>query len=381
MEKPVFYLRGRRERRENKNLVVFLCVLCVLCGELNAQETEILETNKITITSLLPSGAVLKTGFGFLYDENTIVCSYSDVKGASKVQVQWDGTSTYTNRLLSFNESMDIAVLAAEEEIPVITPIISSNTLAIGDKVSYWTEKNGRWELTQAAVHEILDTGKGYDLILIESSLYSSRSTPLYDSAGKIIGWVQGKRAIPMETIASFAEKRNESVTMADVNRIEPQWKFEKPASPGPARFLKLLEMKMVSGPSAFPFKLDLPKHWVSKIYERSNKFHLRSAESGIVIEIRSTSSWSDDVIEAIEKSETMIFADFLRSELIPYSVDYLTGFRAYYEDSDPLNPYAMHAFYTSSGRNFYILSVSYPKGMEEEIRPFVDQVFSSFRI
>ena len=367
--------------RENRDFIFLLCVLCALCGELNAQETEILETNKLTITSLQASGEVMKTGFGFLYDETTIVCSYSDVKGASRIQVQWDGTSTYTNRLLSFSESMDLAVFAAEEEIPAITPIISSSTLAIGDKVSYWTEKNGRWELTPAAVHEILDTGKGYDLILIESSIYSSRSTPLYHSTGKIVGWVQGKRAIPMETIASFAEKKNESIAITDLNQIDPQWKFEKPASSGATGLSKFSEMKTVSGPKAFPFQLELPKHWVSKVSDRPGRFHFRSGESGVVIEVRAMSIGNEDVLTAIEKSETLIFADLLRSELIPYSVDYLTGFRAYYEDSDPLNPYALHAFYTGSAQNFYILSVSYPKKIEEETGTFVDQIFSSFRI
>jgi hypothetical protein len=362
-----------------KNFLIFL--LCILCAEINAQDTDILLTNKITITSLNPSGEVLKTGFGFLYDETTIVCGYSDVKGAAKVQVQWNGTSAYTNRLLSFNESMDLAVLAAEEEIPVITPIIGSNTLAIGDKVSYWTQKNGHWQMTPAAVHEILDTGKGYDLILIESSTYSSRSTPLYHSSGKIVGWVQGKRAIPMETIASFVEKRNESILITDLNQIDPRWKFEKPASKNRAGLLKFSEMKTVSGPKAFSFKLELPKDWVSKVSDRSGRFHFQSGESGVMIEVRAMPIGDENVLGAIEKSETMIFADLLRSELTPYSVDYLTGFRAYYEDSDPLNPYAMQAFYTASAQTFYILSVSYPKKIEEKIRAFIDQIFSSFRM
>jgi hypothetical protein len=362
-----------------KHFLIFL--LCVLFGEANGQDTDILQTNRITITSLNSSGEVLRTGFGFLYDETTIVCSYSDVKGAAKVQVQWNSASAYTNRLLSFNESMDIAVLATEEEIPAITPIISSNTLAIGDKVSYWTQKNGRWELTSAAVHEILDTGKGYDLILIESSTYSARSTPLYHSNGKIVGWVQGKRAIPMETIAAFAEKQNESIPITDLNRVDPQWKFEKPVSSNAAKHFKFSEMKRVSGPKPFSFKLDLPAHWVSKVSEYSGKFHFLSSESGVMVEVRALSIGDDDVLAAIEKSETMIFADLLRSELIPYSVDYLTGFRASYEDSDPLNPYAMQVFYTASAQNFYILSVSYPKKMEEVIGSFVDQIFSSFRL
>ena len=377
----MFYRRGRRGRRENKSLLFFLCGLCVLCGELDAQDTEILETNRITITSLKSSGEPLKTGFGFLYDETTIVCSYADVKGAAKVQVQWDGSSAYTNQLLSFNESMDIAILAAEEEIPAVTPIISSNMLAIGDKVSYWTQKNGRWELTPAAVHEILDTGKGYDLILIESSTYSARSTPLYHSSGKVVGWVQGKRAIPMETIAALAEKQNESIPIMELNRIDPQWKFEKPASSNAAGHFKFSEMKTVSGPKAFSFKLELPEYWASKVSERSGRFHLLSGESGVMVEVRVLSIGDDDVLAAIEKSETMIFGDLLRSELIPYSVDYLTGFRASYEDSDPLNPYAMQVFYTASAKNFYILSVSYPKRIEEKIRSFVDQIFSSFRM
>jgi hypothetical protein len=322
----------------------------------------------------------LKTGFGFLYDENRIVCSYSDVKGAAKVQIQWDGSKGNAKSLLTFSESMDLAVLVADEEIPAITPIMSSKTLAIGDKVSYWSEKDGGWQMTSAAVHEILDTGKGYDLILIESSTYSSRSTPLYHSTGKIVGWVQGKRAIPMEAIATLAEKDTKSIPMSEVNRIDPQWKFEKPGLSNAGGHFKFPDLKMLSGSKAFPFKLELPEHWVTKIDDRFGKLHLRSSKSIVVIELRAMVMGSEDILAAVEHSETIIFPGFLRSELFPFSVDYVTGFRANYEDSDPINPYALQVFYTGSAQNFYILSVAYPRRIEEEIRSFVDQIFSSFR-
>ncbi len=339
-----------------------------------------LQVNKVTIASV-QIGKQTRTGLGFLYDETTVVCSYSDVKGASQIQVQWGGRSTNANRLISFNESMDLAILAAQEEIPVVTPIASSSTLAAGDRISYWREREGNWELSKGSVHEILDSGKGYNLILIESNNYSTRSTPLYNEEGKIVGWLQGKRAIPMETIAFFADKQAGSISINDL-AANPSWKFTKPSSGSSQSGLSFDEPKTVSGPATFPFKVNLPGDWEPKVSGGPVKFHVRYERSGICVEIRAIPlGEDDDLLTALSQMESFIFPDFLRAELIPYSAENLTGFRAHYEDSDPMNPYELQTFCTSFSGNLYLLSISYPKKIEEEMKPLVERIFSSFRM
>lgn len=358
---------------------ILYCFLIPL--SLAAQEEETVYTNRVTISAIDQRGKTIRSGIGFLYDENTVVGSYSDVKGSAGVRVEWDGVSVAANRMIAFSESMDLAVLAADEEIPVVTPIGSSTTLALGDKISYWIEREGKPELTRGAVHQIMDTGKGYDLILVESANYASRSTPMYNTDGKIVGWLQGKRAIPMETIAGFAERETSGIAIPEINQAQPPWKFSKPAGVPEATELSFSEMKSVTGPAAFPFQLDLPGDWEVKVLSASGKFHVRYERSGVCVEVRAIALGEhQDVYNALSEIENVVFTDFLRADLIPYSAEYLTGFRASYEDNDAMNPYSLQVFFTSSAQKLYLLSVCYPRKIEEELKPFVEQIFASFR-
>ena len=360
-------------------ILLFLLIPFVLM----AQEDEIIHADRVTVAALDQAGRTIRSGPGFLYNETTLVCSYSDVHAASAIRVQWSEGSTEANKIISYNESMDLAVLSALQEIPVETPIGSSTTLALGDKVFYWIQQGDRWQLTPGAIHQILDTGKGYNLILIESANYTNRSTPLYNSDKKIVGWLQGKRAIPMETIAEYAEKQPGGFTIKDLNRSGLRWKFSKPASAADGRAMKLSvsSLKTVSGPSSYSFQVSLPEGWEATVSDHAGKFLVRYEHAGICVEVRAMPLGSEDLLSSLEEIENTVFADFLRSELMPYSADYLTGFRASYEDSDGINPYSLQVFYTSSSQNLYLLSISYPQEKEEEMRPLVEQIFASFRM
>ena len=360
-------------------ILLFLLIPFLLA----AQDDEIIHADKVAIAALDQAGRTIHRGTGFLYNETRVICSYADVHAASAIRVEWPGGSSETNRIVSYSESMDLVVLAAPQEIPVETPIGMSTTLALGDKVSYWIQQDDRWELARGAVHQILDTGKGYDLILIESASYTTRATPLYNSDKKIVGWLQGKRAIPMETIAEYAEKKPGELTINELNRSALRWKFSKPvsAADGPGEEFSVSALKTVSGPSSYSFHMNLPEDWKAIVSDHGGKFLVRYEHAGICVEVRAMPLGNEDLLSSLEEIENTVFADFRRSELIPYSAEYLTGFRASYEDSDAMNPYSLQAFYTSSSQNLYLLSISYPEKKEEDMKPLVEQIFSSFRM
>ena len=362
-----------------KRILLFLLIPLVL----GAQDDEMIRADRVTVIALDQAGRTIRSGPGFLYNGTTLICSYSDVRAASGIRVEWPGGSTEANRIISYNESMDLAALAAPQEIPVETPVGLSTTLALGDKVSYWIQQENRWQLVPGAVHQILDTGKGYNLILIESANYSTRSTPLYNSDKKIVGWLQGKRAIPMETIAEYAEKEPGELTIKEMNGSGLRWKFSKPATgaSGPGEDLRISALKTVSGPSSYSFHLNLPEDWEATVSDHAGKFLVRYEHAEICVEVRALPLGGEDLLTSLEEIENTVFADFLRADLIPYSAEYLTGFRASYEDSDGLNPYSLQVFYTSASQKLYLVSISYPEKKEEEVKPLVEQIFASFRM
>ena len=360
--------------------IFLMAISSILAAEQSTtQDDDLIQTNKVMVVSYQSAGKVSKTGLGFLYDPNTVVCSYSDVKGASQIQIQWEGSGAVIKRLIAFHESMDLAVLGTDEELPVLTPLSVSSTLAAGDRVSYWIEREG-WQLVHGDVHEIMDTGKGYDLILIESRNYSSRSTPLYNSEGLIVGWLQGKRAIPMQTIATFAENKSSEMQITEVSSMDASWNFVKPSGKAGGSLSFSSEMKTVAGPAEFPFELELPGDLEGRVLNSSGKFHARYDRAPISVEIRAVPMGDQDIFAAMEHAESLVFADFLRSDMIPYSADYLTGFRASYEDNDAVNPYFLQVFFSSSSGKLYVVSVCYPKKLEEQMESLVEQIFSSFR-
>jgi hypothetical protein len=126
---------------------------------------------------------------------------------------------------------------------------------------------------------------------------------------------------------------------------------------------------------------MEIPGDWTVRLSEPAGRFHVRYERDGLMLEVRALTLNGEDLITALENLENLVFPDFLRSELIPYSAETVTGFRGFYEDNDPINPYSLHVFFTSAGEKLYVLSIAYPKRMEKETEPFVDRIFSSFRM
>jgi len=355
---------------------------CLLLATTAAAQ-DVTGADRVNVVSLLEDGKIDRTGPGFLYDEHTLVCSYSDVKGALQLRIESQGASAFTNSLIVFNESMDVAVLRINEDVLSATPLGNLNSLAIGDPVTFWAEQNGEWRIAEGTVREITDTGKGYDLISVDSAVFSPHGSPLYNTKKQVVGWIQGQSAVPLGRIAQLAERKSESLTIRQYKGSSTVWKFQKPAIPLNNTTPDVREMITLRGPSAYPFRIDLPHAWKTRAYKPSSNFLLRTEDpqSGICAELRATRLGDRDLLTGIDKTEPLVFTNLLRSQMVPYSTTHFTGFRAQYEDSDSVRLYAVDVFYTAFSGNLYILSVAYPQNVQSDITELIEQIFSSLRL
>jgi hypothetical protein len=358
--------------------ILVLLMALFLCG-FNLPEE--IEKNKVVVEAFDEKGQFLRSGLGFVWDEATIVCSYRNVQGASLIKVLLNGLKSYTNRLISFNDLFDLAVLKAEEEMPEASPLGSSDMVASGDTIYFLVREKTKWQVREAMVEGWTDTGKGYEMIRLQTTP-ASEPSPLYNSSGKIVGWFPtGSLGIPLEAIGSFVSKKTSTVSLAEVKDPSRIWALKLiPEHPEAAAKWESPEMKSVSGNVQFPFQVDVPKHWQQQRVALSDKFLLRVFEEnfGFCVELRILPPRSDDLPSAIERAETLLFSNLGRSNLVPFSARHLTGFRAAYEAMDPEAKYSLGVFYTMSRKYLYVLSLIYPPKYQEEAEILFDQIVSS---
>src|SRR4030095_1212046 len=148
-------------------LVLFLSAALVQGADPTPQE-EAIEKNRVSILSFDEHGTLLRSGIGFLYDGNTLICGYSNVKGASSIKAEEEGSHSYSTRLISYSDSYDFAVLKTEEEDMNASSLAGSDTLAVGDKVYFFQREQGKWKLMQAMVKGWIDSGEGYETIRLQ---------------------------------------------------------------------------------------------------------------------------------------------------------------------------------------------------------------------
>jgi Trypsin-like peptidase domain len=355
---------------------------------------EIIEKNRINVLSFDEHGMLLRSGTGFLWDGSTLVCGYSTVKGASSIKIEEDGLHSYSTRLISFNDFYDFAILKAEEEDMEASTLAGSDTLAVGDRVYFFQRDKGKWQLSEAMVKGWIDSGKGYEMIRLQTfpqktSGQKDRSTtyepsPLFNESAKVIGWIYRESiALPLKAMAGYLEARNSTIPLSQVHGTSDVWapqKVEENAPPGP---FECCNMILVEGTKQFPFQVQFPEQWAYQIYPQASRFLLRAKhpQFGISLELRAMPQETDDLSFAVERAETLIFSAMSRSELIPFSTSRLSGFKATYEDLAGENGYSRIIFYTMAKGHFYALSITYPQKHAEELVPVVDMIFASFKI
>ncbi len=350
-----------------------------------AQETSM--ENRALVEAFDSTGHLLRNGLGFVYDENTIISSYNSVQGASLIEVHVHGEKMSSNRLISYNDLFDLAVLKAQEEIPLDPEFSSSGVLASGDPVYFYSRKGESWERTSASVKGFLDSGKGYEIIQLAIPKAPARvdASPLYNAAGKTVGWLShDSTAVSIRTIAQILSAKSGSVPLPEVGSGEKKCgnrKWRAKIEEGENLFFP--DWILVRGTPAFPFQIELPKEWSLQRNTESNRLLLEASDErfGICIALRVSPQLTDDLMDAIERTETLLFPGFSRSVLDPYSADHFTGFLAHYEDLDPDSNYAMDNFYAMSGSNFYILSLQHPVVLQDQIQLLIEQLVSSLRL
>jgi len=324
------------------------------------------EQNRAIVEAFDANGHLLRSGLGFVFDEDTIICSYRNVQGASLIELRINGEKMSSNRLVSYNDLFDLAVLKAENEIPLEPEPASSGVLGAGDPVYFYSRKGEIWERTSASVKGFLDSGKGYEMIqlTIPGPPAGLEASPLYNGAGKTVGWLsRDSKAVSIYTIAQILAGKTGSVPLPEVGSEEKKCgsrTWHAKAETGTTLYFS--DWVLVRGTSAFPFQIELPKKWIFERKTESGRFLLKAIDEhfGICIALSVSPQHTDDLMNAIEKTETLLFSGFSRSTLAPYSADHFTGFLAHYEDLDPDSNYAMNNFYAMSGANLYILSLQH---------------------
>ncbi|HJZ11875.1 MAG TPA: hypothetical protein VJ521_06985 [Acidobacteriota bacterium] len=329
------------------------------------------------------NGKFLRKSLGFLWDEATVICSFSGVKDASVIEVKTDGSRNSMNRLMTYNAAFDLAVLKTEEEFQETPVLGSSNLVAAGDRIHYFSRQQDRWLRVDASVKDWVDSGQGYQFMRLavpQQNVFEP--SPVYNAQDKVVGWInRGGTAIPLEAIDALVSERNVSVPLDDFKRRSDSWMPRKRTMKGSiAKTWKQPEMTEKTGTSRFPYTCVVPKGWDHQESSQGDRYLFRSFDeaSGINIELRIFPSSGGDMMSTIEEAEARIFTGVSRASLVPYSAQGFTGFMANYDDLEAA--YITSVFYTMFRKNVYALSVAFPQKLEQQINPLLDQVLSSLR-
>lgn len=367
--------------------VIFALLPFLLFASVGAAQEISTEQNRAIIEAFDATGHLLHSGLGFVFDEDTIICSYRSVQGASLIELRISGEKMSSNRLVSYNDLFDLAVLKAENEIPLEPEPASPSVLGAGDSVYFYSRKGETWQRTSAKVKGFLDSGKGYEMIQLTIPGAPARleASPLYNSAGKTVGWLsRDSKAVSIHTIAQIMAGKTGSVPLPEMGSEEKKCGSRKgrpkTETGGALYFSDWVQMR---GTSAFPFQIELPKEWIFEQKTESGRFLLKAFDEhfGICIALTVSPQQTDDLMNAIENTETVLFSGFSRSTLAPYSADHFTGFLAHYDDLDPDSNYAMDNFYAMSGSNLYILSLQHSALLQDQIQLLMEQLVSSLRL
>lgn len=353
-------------------------------GEVEVQKD--IEHNRLVVEALGKDGQILRNGIGFLWDQGRIVCSYSTIRGADTIRVMSSEWANQMNRLVSYSEDMDVAVLQTDGETPDLSPLGSSDMLVAGDSVFYYSRGKTGWHLNAASVKNWADSGKGYETIALGAVAAAERGTrwepsPLYNAAGKIVGWIpKSAAAIPLDSLGGLLSEKSATVLLPEASSRSEFWRMkllESVAAPDENPVFSTFHT--VSGPAAFRFRIGLPLNWPTNMVSEASRFILRSSDVkfGISAELRVMTQSTGDLVMGAESIETLMFPGMPREYIEPYSVDHFTGLRAKYHDDKR----TIHAFYAGSGKNIYVLAVSSPAAYASKIEPLIEQIFSSMEL
>jgi Trypsin-like peptidase domain len=331
------------------------------------------QTPEVRIHAHNAQGSQLRDGLGFLWDDHTVVTSYSAVQGASWIKVEVEGENVVAGELVSFSKLFDIAFLRTAEELPEGRLFGSSDTLAAGDSAFLFAQDKGTWKLKETHLKKWEDSGQGF-VWLHFPEMNSGSASPLFNKTGKIVGWFPGKSpAIPLKAIFAQMADRSAPISLPEFTTWEKFWNVLKvPAKATDKKEAELLPLKKISGPH---FEIGIPRNWEHQTSQQKNHYLLLAAsrQSGISLAIRVVPAETGDLNLETERAELLLFPGTPRKDMDPAMVGGISGLEAHYEDAQG---FASTSFYGLSSGRLCILTVTYPSTMK--VNALLDKLYAS---
>lgn len=144
-------------------------------------------------------------GTGFIVsEEGYIVTNYHVVEGADSVYVTLYDESTYTARVIGYEESNDLAIIKIEPKGDIESLVYGkSSDLSVGDNVYVIGNPLGDLTFTLttgvvSALNRLIDTGSGFNINMFQTdaAVNSGNSGgPVFDEHGFVVGIASAKYA------------------------------------------------------------------------------------------------------------------------------------------------------------------------------------------
>jgi hypothetical protein len=318
-------------------------------------------------------GAPLRNGLGFLWDDHTIVTSYSAVQGASWIKVEVEGESVVAGELVSFSKLFDIAFLRTAEELPEGRLFGSSDTLGAGDSAFLFTQEKGIWKLKETHLKKWEDSGQGF-VWLYFPEVKSGNASPLFNKTGKIVGWFPGKSpAIPLKAVFAQMADRSAPISLQEFATWEKFWNVLKiPTKAADKQSAEFLPLKKISSPD---FEIGIPQNWEHETSQQKNHYLMLAAsrQSGISLGMRVVPAQTGDLNLETERAELLLFPGIRRKDMDPAMVGGISGLQGQYEDAQG---FTSTSFYGLSAGHLCILTVTYPSALK--VDSLLDELYSS---
>ncbi len=357
-----------------KIFAVFAFILvCAFSFAQEAQNVVLPQTPEVQIHAHTAQGTRLRDGLGFVWDDHTVVTSYSAVQGASWIKVEVDGESLVAGELVSFSKLFDIAFLRTSEELPEGRLFGSSDTLAAGDSAFLFTQDKGAWKLKETHLKKWEDSGQGF-VWLYFPEVSTGSASPLFNKTGKIVGWFPGKSpAIPLKAVFAQIADKSAPVPLQEFTTWEKFWNVAKiPAKSPEKQKNELPSLEMISGPGC---EIGIPQNWEHETSQQKDHFLLLAAskQTGISLGMRIMPAQTGDLNLETERAEVLLFPGIPRKDMDPAMVGGISGLQAQYEDDQG---FTSTTFYGLSSGRLYILTVTYPEAMK--VDSLLDELYST---
>jgi hypothetical protein len=353
---------------------LFLAISVFAFGQ-ETQSQVLPQAPEVRIHAHNAHGDPLRDGLGFVWDDHTVVTSYSAVQGASWIKVELQGETLVAGELVSVSKLFDIAFLRTAQELPEGRLFGSSDTLAAGDSAFLFTQDNGVWKLKETHLKNWEDSGQGF-VWLYFPEMNSRSASPLFNKTGKIVGWFPGKSpAIPLKAIFSQVADRSSPVTLQEFATWEKFWNVLKIPSKTADVRAELLPAKKFAGPDTFRFEIGIPQNWEHETSQKKDHYLLLAAsqQSGISLGMRVVPAQTGDLNLETERAELLLFPGIPRRDMDPTVVGGISGLQAQYEDSQG---FISTSFYGLSSGRLCILTITYPSTMK--VDSLLDELYSS---